>query len=113
MIDAHHGWNASFKPVTLGFIFSLILLAAVYRIVMHYHLSSTVLITTVLVMGCLQAILQLIFFLHVGLESKPHWNTMMFVCMVLFVLILVTGTVWIMYHLGYNVMPDMNKLRHM
>jgi len=113
MIDAHHGWNLSFKPITLGFIFSLILTAAAYRIVTHYHLSNTVLTAAVVVLGCVQAVLQLIFFLHIGLESKPHWNTMFLLYMVFLIIILVGGSIWIMHHLGYNVMPTMDKLHNM
>lgn len=113
MIDAHHGWNVSFKPVTLGFVFSLILTAAAYRIVNYHHLSNTVLVTTIIVLGCAQAILQLIFFLHVGLEAKPHWNTTMLLFMIFLMVILVGGSIWIMHHLGYNLMPDMDKLRNM
>jgi len=110
MIDAHHNWNVSFKPITIGFIVSLILIAASYRIVTHSHLSNTWLIASVIVLGCTQALLQLIFFLQVGLEAKPHWNTIMFLFMVLLVVILVGGSLWIMHNLSYNLMPSMEKL---
>ena len=113
MIDAHHNWNLSFKPITLGFIFSLILTAAAYRIVTHYHLSNMVLTSAVVVLGCVQAVLQVIFYLHVGLEAKPHWNTVMFLFMVLLMVIVVGGSLWIMHNLGYNVMPSMEKFHQM
>ena len=109
MIDLHHGWNVSFKPLTLGFLFSLIFTFAVYRIVTHYHLTHELLIVTVVGLGCLQVLTQLIFFLHLGLEAKPHWNVIMFLFMVLLIIILVGGSIWIMHNLSYNVMPDMGK----
>ncbi len=105
MIDSHHGWNASLKPLVLGYIFSIILALAVYRTATHMHLKHDWLVFTVVGAGCLQAILQLIFFLHLGLESKPRWNLIMFLFTVLLIFIIVLGTLWIMYNLNYNLMP--------
>lgn len=105
MIDAHHGWNVSFKPLIIGFIFSLILTLAAYRIVVHYHLSCWVLTFTLIGLGVIQAFVQLVFFLHLGLESKPRWNLMMFFFTVLLIIVLVGGSLWIMHNLNYNVMP--------
>ena len=45
-------------------------------------------------------------YLHLGLESKPRWNLMMFLFMVLLIFVLVGGSMWIMYNLNYNVMPS-------
>lgn len=104
MIDQHHGWNVSFKPVILGFVLSAILVLAAYRFETHYALSSRVLIFTVISLACVQALLQLVFFLHLGLESKPRWNIMMFLFLVLLIVVLVGGTLWIMANLKYNVM---------
>lgn len=108
MIDSHHGWNVSCKPVVLGFILSLILTLAAYRIVTHHHLSSFVLVSSVVVLGCIQALTQLVFYLHLGLESKPRWNIMMFWFTVLVIIVLVGGSLWIMKNLDYNLMPTMS-----
>lgn len=108
MIDTHHGWNSSLKPLVLGFIFSLISTFAIYRIATYMHLRHDWLIATVVGAGLLQVIFQLIFFFHLGLESKPRWNLPMFLCTVLIVLIVVFGTLWIMKHLNYNLMPTMD-----
>ena len=104
MIDAHHGWNVSFKPLILGFVLSFILVLAAYRIVMHYHLACETLTLTLIGLAILQALIQLAFFLHLGLESKPRWNLMMFFFTALLVVILIGGSLWIMKNLRYNVM---------
>ena len=106
MMDSRHGWTLSFKPLYLGFVVSLILIAAAYRVVTHYHLSHWVLVLSVFSMGALQAILQLIFFLHLGLGKKPHWNLITFFFMVLVVVVVVGGSLWIMSNLEYNLMPE-------
>lgn len=113
MIDGHHGWNVSFKPIILGFIFSIVLNSAIYRILTHHHLSNKVLVAAIITFSCIQAILQLIFFLHVGLETKPHWNTIMLIFITCLIFILVGGSIWIMNHLGYNLMPEIDKMRNM
>jgi cytochrome o ubiquinol oxidase subunit IV len=104
MIDRRHGWNVSFKPLTLGFILSLILLIAAYRIVTHVHLSSSTLIWALFIFAVVQAVIQLIFFLHLCLEEKPAWNLLTFLFMVLVVVVVFGGSLWIMSNLDYNTM---------
>lgn len=107
MIDPHHGWNASFKPQYIGFVISLILTLAAFRIVSHYHLTNWLLTLTIFGLAITQALAQLVFFLHLGLESKPHWNTITFLFTVMVILIVIGGSLWIMTHLDYNLMPPM------
>ena len=104
MIDRHHGWNKSYKPLTLGYILSLLLTFASYRIVTKLHLTSTELTLTVFGFAILQGLIQLVFFLHLGVESKPYWNLITFLFMVLIIVIVVGGSLWIMANLHYNPM---------
>jgi len=107
MIDRHHGWNFSLKPLHIGLVISIILAFAAYRIVTHYHLTDTLLFYTLFSLATVQAIVQLVFFLHLGLESKPHWYLITFIFTVLIIVIVVGGTLWIMKNLSYNLMPTM------
>jgi len=107
MIDSHHGWNASYKPQFLGFVISLILTVAIYRIVTHYELTAHLLTVSIIGLGFLQALVQLVFFMHLGLESKPHWGMVTFLFTVLIVVIVIGGSLWIMSNLDYNLMPKM------
>lgn len=107
MIDRHHGWNLSFKPLALGFVLSIILTLAAYRIATRYHLSHMELAITLFSIGTMQAILQMVFFLHLGVENKPHWNLLTFFFMVLVIIVVIGGSLWIMANLNYNVMAPM------
>ncbi len=107
MIDPHHGWNASFKPQHIGFVLSLILTLSAYRIVTHYHLTHWILTLTIFGIAISQALLQLVFFLHVGMESKPHWSTITFLFTALVIFLVIGGSLWIMNNLDYNLMPPM------
>jgi cytochrome o ubiquinol oxidase operon protein cyoD len=109
MIDSHHGWNASLKPSFLAFVFSLILIFAAHRIVGEHHLSDGILMLTIFIIALMQAILQLVFFMHLGAESKPHWNSITFLFTVIVIILVIGGSVWIMNNLNYNLMMDMGK----
>lgn len=109
MIDPHHGWNASLKPQFIGFISSLVLLIAVYRIIMHHHLSDALLYATISGAAIAQALLQLVFFMHLGLETKPRWNSITFFFAVLVILLIIGGSLWIMNNINYNLMPPMEQ----
>ncbi len=102
MIDLHHGWNVSVKPIIIGFILSVVLTFAAYRLVMHEHLPVATLIYALSIMAVFQGLVQLVFFLHLGLESKPRWNVLTFALTVLIMVILILGSAWIMKHLKYN-----------
>jgi cytochrome o ubiquinol oxidase operon protein cyoD len=112
MIDSHHGWNMSYKPQFIAFVVSLILTIAAYRIVSHYQLSDTILMFTIAGLGVLQALFQLVFFMHLGLEEKPHWGMMTFLFMVLVIIVVIGGTLWIMSNLDYNLMPSMHHMKY-
>ncbi|MBS0629252.1 MAG: cytochrome o ubiquinol oxidase subunit IV [Verrucomicrobia bacterium] len=105
MIDRHHGWNKSLKPLFLGFIFSLVLLVALFRLDVYNHLPPRILNFTTVTIAIVQVVLQLIFFFHLGLEDKPAWNLITFLFVVLVILIIVGGSIWIMSNLNYNLMP--------
>jgi len=49
----------------------------------------------------------LIFFLHLGIESKPRWNLLVFYFMVVVLAILLYGSFWIMSNLDYRMMGKM------
>ena len=53
-----------------------------------------------------QLVVQLLFFFHLGKESKPRLNTTSFLFMLMVVGIIAFGSLWIMYNLNYNMMPD-------
>lgn len=104
MLDASHEWNVSFKPLILGFLLSFVLTIAAYFIAVGHDLTGWSSIFTIMGLGGVQALIQLIFFLHLGVESKPRWKLMLFLLMLLIMSVVVIGTLWIMSSLNYNLM---------
>lgn len=97
----------SLKAYLQGFILSLLLTFASYFLVVHHLLSGFTLIIGIMTLGLLQALVQLIFFLHLGKEKGSDWNLLSFLFMISIVVILVAGSLWIMAELSYNLMPNM------
>lgn len=92
----------NFKAYVIGFTLSIILTLAAYSVVVSDKWRSATIMAVILVLAVIQLFVQIIFFLHVGKESKPRWNliAMSFAAMV--VLILVFGSLWIMKNLNYG-----------
>lgn len=105
-LDATHG---TYKAYLIGFILSLALTLTSYFLVTDKILAGATLGYTLLGLGTVQMIVQMICFLHLGQESKPHWNSITFLFMLMVLVIIVAGSLWIMSNLNYNVMaPSMD-----
>jgi len=77
---------------------------AAYFVVVQKWTTGVALGGTIGVLAVIQMFVQLIFFLHLGKENKPRWNTLIFAFMLLVLLIVVLGTLWIMHSLDTRVM---------
>jgi cytochrome o ubiquinol oxidase operon protein cyoD len=102
-------WHGTLKSYLIGFVASLLLTAISFSLVVTKFLSGNVLIYTLIGLALVQAIVQLLLFLHVGQEDKPRWETISFCFMVMCVLIIVIGSLWIMSDLDERVMSGMHK----
>ena len=105
MIDRNHGWIVSYKPIFLGFLLSIIITSALFRIADRSLLSGTFFTISIYGLAFLQAIVQLVLFMQVGLESKPRWYTISLLFSLLVIFIIIGGSMWIMQNLNYNLMP--------
>lgn len=96
--------QANMKLLLLGFISSIVLILAAYFGVTYHWFSGMQLMSFVFGLAMIEALVQLVCFLHLGLESKPYWHLIMFIVMAILVVVIVAGSMWIMYHLNYNMM---------
>ncbi len=55
----------------------------------------------IIVLAAVQLVIQLVYFLHLGRGPNKRWNLTVFSFMLLVLLILVLGSLWIMYNLNY------------
>lgn len=101
-----------FTSYLVGFFLSILLTLVAYFIVLERVFDPGILVVIIIGLGVIQMFIQLFFFLHLGQEPKPYWNSQLFLFMLTILVILVVGSLWIMHHLSYNVMP-MDQELHM
>ena len=94
-----HGTVGSYVT---GFILSLVFTFIPYFLVTEHAVAGNALVAIILGFAIAQMIVQIVFFLHLGREPKPHWNLAFFISTVGIILVVVVGSLWIMHHLHYN-----------
>ena len=102
-------WHGTLTSYIIGFVISLLLTCISFYLVATRALTDKVLIYTIIGLALAQALFQLLFFLHVGQEAKPRWETIIFYFTVLVILIIALGSLWIMFDLNNRVMGDMTQ----
>ena len=98
------------KTYTAGFALSIILTLIPFAILINHWIHGWAVVFTLFGFAVAQLLVQLQFFIHLGHETGPRWNMMMFLSMLLVVLIVVIGSLWIMDNLDYHMMsPDQTE----
>ena len=110
--DAHgHG---SFKDYVTGFVLSVILTAIPFWLVMGDVLGDK-LVTSVVVLGLavVQIVVHMIYFLHMNSKSEGGWTMLALIFTIIVVVIALSGSLWVMYHLNTNMMPATHEMSQM
>jgi cytochrome o ubiquinol oxidase operon protein cyoD len=102
----HDKSRASLQTYVVGFILSIGLTLWAYVSVVYHSFNGHVLLAWLMGLALVQFIVQIIFFLHIGSETKPRWRRLMLVLMIFFALVVVMGSIWIMYNLNYRMSPQ-------
>lgn len=86
-----------------GFIASVILLFAIFSIVKGHLLSTQGLYIAVSIFALIEALILVFCFqlLNTSHEDRD-WNTLAFIFTLMVMLVVVGGSLWIMYSLNYN-----------
>lgn len=100
------GEHGTVKSYVIGFVLSLIFTAIPYWLVVNEVISGFTLLATILGIAVIQMVIQIVFFLHFGRGPKPFYNEIFFVSTVGIIFIVVGGSMWIMHHLNYNMIPE-------
>ncbi|MYM28121.1 cytochrome bo3 quinol oxidase subunit 4 [Duganella sacchari] len=108
--DGHHG---SLKDYAIGFILSVILTAIPFWLVMAkvFDKSST---TAVVILGfaAIQVVVHMIYFLHMNGKAEGGWSLLATVFTLVLLVIVLAGSIWVMYHMNINMMPSMGNDAH-
>jgi cytochrome o ubiquinol oxidase operon protein cyoD len=109
--DADHGHTAthskgSLRGYLIGFGLSVILTAIPFWLVMTGALhNNQVTSLLILLFAIVQIVVHMVYFLHMNTRSEGGWTMMALIFTVVLVVITLTGSIWVMYHLNSNMMP--------
>ena len=97
------------KEYNTGFILSVILTAIPFGLVMSGAIENPdVAAMVVMGFGAVQIIVHMVYFLHMNRKAQGGWTFLAFVFTAILLAITLVGSLWVMYHLNYNLMPATN-----
>lgn len=99
------GKQKTLKSYLIGFGVSLALTVLAFVFVGMNLLSASHLYMYVSLLAVAQLITQVTCFIGLNNSEEGWWSLLPFLFTVLIIAILVTGSLWIMYHLNINMMP--------
>lgn len=106
----HHDDHAhgSLKSYATGFVLSVILTAIPFWLVMgHVFGKSSTTALVILAFAAVQIVVHMVYFLHMNTKSEGGWSMLALIFTVMLVVIMLSGSIWVMYHLNHNMMPGM------
>ncbi|MFG6446955.1 cytochrome o ubiquinol oxidase subunit IV [Roseateles sp. BYS180W] len=108
--DGHHddpldGYHATVKGYVVGFLLSAILTIIPFWLVMAKVLPPEATKLVILVFAAVQIVVQMVYFLHLDGKMEGGWTLLSTIFTVIFVAIILAGSIWVMYHMNTNMMP--------
>jgi cytochrome o ubiquinol oxidase subunit IV len=100
MIDS----RITYKSYFVGFGVSIFLTLLAYFSVTMKPFSITGTYCILAMLAIVQILVQVVYFLHIGSESKPRWNLISLIFSLIMIFIIVAGSLWVMYNLNTNMM---------
>jgi cytochrome o ubiquinol oxidase operon protein cyoD len=98
--------HGSLRSYLVGFALSVALTAIPFWLVMSGVLDSKpATALTIMVFAAAQIVVHMIFFLHMSAKSENGWTMMALIFTLVIVVIALSGSLWVMYHLNVNMMP--------
>jgi cytochrome o ubiquinol oxidase operon protein cyoD len=91
-----------------GFFLAVFLTAVPFWLVMGKVIpNAQTLAIVVMFFAAIQIVVHMIYFLHMNTKSEGGWNMLALIFTLVLVVITLTGSIWVMFHLNSNMMPGM------
>jgi cytochrome o ubiquinol oxidase operon protein cyoD len=117
---AHHGehdtaGHGTLKGYLTGFVLAVVLTAVPFWLVMgDVFADPQVTVLAIMALAVVQIVVHMVYFLHMNTKSEGGWNMLALIFTVVLVVITLSGSMWVMYHLNANMMPpSMHDMRDM
>jgi len=96
------------RDYVIGFVLSVILTAIPFYLVMERPLSNGVTAAAIMGFAVVQILVHMVYFLHLKPSAEGGWTMTALVFTIIVVAIMLSGSLWVMYHLNANMMPMMD-----
>jgi cytochrome o ubiquinol oxidase subunit IV len=101
----HDDAHGSLKSYMIGTVLSLLLTLASFGVVMFHLVPPGMGLAAIVVLCVAQLVVQLVYFLHIGLARSQRANTGIFVCTAFLIAVIVGLSLWVMHNANINMMP--------
>lgn len=109
--DAHGAAHGSMRGYVTGFLLSVVLTAIPFWLVMNDVLgNSTLTAIVIMLFAAAQIVVHMVYFLHMNGRSEGGWTMLALIFTIIVVAIALAGSLWVMFHLNANMMPDMHRM---
>ncbi len=109
--EEHDDLHVTSGEYIKGFILAVILTVIPFWLVMGDVIQDRS--TTIMVLGLfavVQVIVHMVYFLHMNGKIQGGWTMMTTIFSIVFVVITIAGTLWVMFHMNTNMMPSHAEL---
>ena len=108
------GYHATVKGYAIGFLLSVVLTAIPFWLVMAKVLPPQATSFIILGFAAVQMVVHMVYFLHLNGKAEGGWSLLALLFTGILVVIMLAGSIWVMYHMNTNMMPmDPHALRNM
>ena len=122
-LDPHHGAHghgdeeshSTFRGYATGFLLSVVLTAIPFWLVMGKVFDKPA-TTALVVLGfaVVQIVVHMVYFLHMNARVQGGWTLLALIFTLVLVVITLSGSLWVMFHLNHNMMPaTMHEMQNM
>jgi cytochrome o ubiquinol oxidase operon protein cyoD len=104
--------HVSLRGYLTGFVLSVILTVIPFWLVMSGVLpSKSITLIVIMAFAAVQIIVHMVYFLHVDARVEGGWTFLSLAFTLILVVIVLFGSLWIIFHLNDNMMPmDMSQM---
>lgn len=109
-VEAHHHHDehpqGTMKGYVTGFLLAALLTIIPFWLVMAGVFDNkTITVLAIMAFAVIQIVVHMVFFLHMDPRSEGGWTLLALGFTLIIVVIVIVGSLWVMYHLNTNMMP--------
>ncbi|MEM1381108.1 MAG: cytochrome o ubiquinol oxidase subunit IV [Pseudomonadota bacterium] len=106
MSEQAHAAHGSYKSYLIGFGLSVLLTIVPFWVVIgEVDIGLPFALAVIFLLGGAQILVHVNYFLHVDLKNEGGWQAMSLLFTAVLLIIILAGSIWVMFHLRENMMP--------